>query len=517
MAHNPLQWAWPPAPLIYEIYPRSFQDSDGDGIGDLPGILSRIDYIAELGVDAVWICPFMPSPWVDGGYDVTDYCAVHPKLGTLDDFDRLVGALHARDVRVMIDLVLNHTSDEHPWFDKSAKNEDDHRDYYVWRDAGSAGEPPTNWIGRFGDLAWSWDHRRQQYYLHNYMSSQPALNLRCPQVQDEVANIFAFWRARGVDGFRLDAVTSYLCDPEFRDNPPASDAVRARMDGEPFLPYVRQDHIHDFLPGDGANFCDKLRHWAGSDCYLLGEVGTGNQSVEVSNDFTGADRLNAGYVVDIAQFGFSADVVADVLARRADAARLAWWTGSHDRARQPDGPNDPEARLALMFLGLMPGPALLYQGQELGLPQPDLDKDDVTDPYDLAFWPDGPGREGARVPMPWDETKKHGFTMGTPWLPMRWSPEVSVAAQKSDDTSVLCFARKVLQLRCQLQLSTLPQASWSCDGDVLTIWYSHAVVVFNFSDSDTKPPRGQVPDLMSQPGAAWDGNIPRRTGALWRL
>ncbi|WP_299376543.1 alpha-amylase family glycosyl hydrolase [uncultured Tateyamaria sp.] len=507
---------WPLAPLIYELYPRSFQDSDGDGIGDLPGILRRADYLHDLGVDAVWICPFMPSPWVDGGYDVTDYCAIHPALGTMKDWSALTEALHDRGLKVMIDLVLNHTSDQHPWFDKSAQRDPGYVDHYVWRDAKEDGAPPTNWIGRFGDLSWSWDHRRQQYYLHNYMSAQPALNLRCPNVQAEVQRIFAFWTDNGVDGFRLDAVTSYLCDPEFRDNPPASPEVRDKMDGEPFLPYVRQDHKHDFLPGDGAAYCDNLRAWAGETAYLLGEVGTGNQSVEVCNDFTDGDRLNAGYVVDLAQFGFSAQVAADLIARRAAAMRLAWWTGSHDRARQPKRPDDPEARLQLMFLALMPGPALVYQGQELGLPQPELSRDDTTDPYDLAFWPDGPGREGARVPLPWSRAQANGFTTGTPWLPMRWADGIDVETQDSDGGSVLSFARQVFALRRELDLASLPDAEWQRDGDVLTIRHQTARVVFNFGHEDVKTGSDTVPDLTSAQGGT-DTVLPPRSAAFWRL
>lgn len=519
MGHNPLPGAWPPAPLIYELYPRSFQDSDGDGIGDLPGILRRADYLRDLGVDAVWVCPFMPSPWVDGGYDVTDYCAIHPTLGTMDDWGKLAQALHDRGLRVMIDLVLNHTSDQHPWFKKSANREDGYVDHYVWRDAKDTGAPPTNWIGRFGNLAWSWDHRRQQYYLHNYMSAQPALNLRCPRVQDDVQRIFAFWRDHGVDGFRLDAVTTYLCDEDFRDNPPASPDVRAKMDGEPFLPYVWQDHIHDFLPGDGAAYCDHLRAWAGDDAYLLGEVGTGNQSIEVCNDFTATGRLNAGYVVDLAQFGFTADVAADMLTRRATPTGLAWWTGSHDRARQPKGPDDPEARLQLMFLALMPGPALVYQGQELGLPQPKLTRDDTTDPYDLAFWPDGPGREGARVPLPWTQADGWGFTTGAPWLPMRWSKGHDVQAQTEDDTSVLSFARQVFALRRDLDLGSLPAVNWSREGQILTLTADHFMAVFNFGDTDADSGRDDAPSVTSAPPATetWDGTLPPRTAALWRL
>lgn len=517
--HKPLPAPWPAAPLIYELYPRSFQDSTGNGIGDLAGILRRIDHLTDLSVDAVWVCPFMASPWVDGGYDVSDYETVHPDLGTLDDWGAVVDALHQHGIRVMADLVLNHTSNQHPWFEKSAKREDGFDDYYVWRDAKEDGSVPNNWIGRFGNPAWTWDHRRQQYYLHNYMAEQPALNLRCDGVQADVRRIFQHWIDRGVDGFRLDAVTSYLCDEQFRDNPPASDQAREKMDGEPFLPYVRQDHLHDFLPGDGAKYTEKLRGWAGENTYLLGEIGTGNQSIEVSNDFMLQGRLDAGYVVDIAQFGFTADVVADVLTRRGHAKSLAWWTGSHDRARQVQGPDDPEARLQLAFLALMPGPALVYQCQELGLPQPDLSKDEATDPYDLTFWPDGPGREGSRVPMPWTANDGYGFTTGTPWLPMRWAGDVAAASQTQDHMA-LPFARDVFAWRRVLGIADLPDHSWDRIDDLIVITYPAAVVVFNLGDAaaDVPPsaPAG-TPTLKSwADGTARDGALPTRSATIWR-
>jgi len=515
--HRPLPGTWPAAPLIYELYPRSFQDSSGNGIGDLAGILRRIDHLADLSVDAVWICPFMDSPWVDGGYDVSDYERIHPDLGTSDDWADVVSALHKRGIRVMADLVLNHTSDQHPWFTKSANREDGYEDFYVWRDAKDDGSVPTNWIGRFGKPSWSWDHRRQQYYLHNYLEEQPALNLRCEHVQASVQRIFQFWRERGVDGFRLDAVTSYLCDKQFRDNPPATDEEREKMDGEPFLPYVRQNHLHDFLPGDGAQYTENLRQWAGETTYLLGEIGTGNQSVEVSNKFTLSERLNAGYVVDLAQSGFTADAVADVMTRRGHARSLAWWTGSHDRARQVNGPDDPEARLQLAFLAMMPGPALVYQGQELGLPQPDLSKDEATDPYDLAFWPDGPGREGSRVPMPWTTGEGYGFTTGTPWLPMRWDDHI-VADAQTGDMQALPFAKKVFNTRRALGLADLPEHTWERVADMIVVNYPSAIVAFNLGDKNADAPDG-VGDLVL---ATWEdtqqnaATVPARSSAVWR-
>lgn len=519
MGREPFPGRWPRNPLIYEIYPRSFQDSDGDGIGDLNGVRRRLDHLASLGVDAVWMTPITASPWVDGGYDPSSYTDIHPSLGTLQDFDALVAEAHDRGIRVVIDLVLNHTSKQHPWFGKSVAREGKYEDYYVWRDAKPAGEAPTNWITRFGKPAWTWDHRREQYYLHNYMSEQPALNLRNDAVQDEMRAIFRTWRERGADGFRLDAVTSYLCDPQFRDNPPASPEVRAKMDGEQFLPYVRQDHLHDMLPGDGAAYTENLRDWAGEGAFLLGEVGTGNQSITVMDALIEPGRLDAAYTVDIPQNGLQADTLAHMLREATDPGSHVWWTSSHDRARQVAGPDDPEARFQIFLLATMPGTALVYQGQELGLPQPRLERDEATDPYDLSFWPDGPGREGARVPLPWTEDDTtYGFTTADPWLPMRWPSGCSVAAQEAKGETLLAFARDAFALRRELEMNEITIQDWSQDGDVITVDFTARggdplMLALNFGDAEAKV-RGDAPRLTTVRDA-WRGGLPARSGALW--
>lgn len=514
---DPFPGRWPRNPLIYELYPRSFQDSDGDGIGDLPGIVRRLDHIEALGVDAVWICPFTESPWVDGGYDPSSYTAIHPKMGTEDDFAALVADAHGRGIRVMVDLVLNHTSDRHPWFLRSVAREDPYTDYYVWHDAKPDGSAPNNWITRFGEPAWSWHHKREQYFLHNYMQNQPGLDLRCDLVHEEIAAVIKVWLDRGVDGFRFDAVTSYLYDPDFRDNPPASPEARAKMDGEQFLPYVRQDHLHDFLPGDGVAYTENLRRWCGEDRYLLGEIGTGNKSVEVTNDITEPGRLNAGYTVDIAQNGLTADTLADMLERSCRAEGLAWWIESHDRARQVDGPDDPMVRLHLFFLATIPGAALVYMGQELGLPQPELKEEEVTDPYDRSFWPDGPGRENARVPMPWQaDGPAYGFTKGEPWLPMRWPEGASVAEQEKD--APLAFARQAFAMRRELSIGEATLSDWSRQGETVAIDMDAEGValhlMLNLGDEAAAAPDG-MPALHSAAGD-WTGTLPPKSGAIWR-
>jgi len=507
---------WPKNPLIYELYPRSFQDSDGDGIGDLPGIARRLDHLEALAVDAVWICPINASPWVDGGYDPSSYTDIHPKMGTEDDFAALVDGLHGRGIRVMVDLVLNHTSEKHPWFVKSVAREDPYTDYYVWHDAKPDGSAPNNWITRFGRPAWSWNHKREQYYLHNYMAEQPALDLRCDCTDDEMANVISTWLDRGVDGFRFDAVTTYLYDPQFRDNPPATPEERAKMDGEPFLPYVRQNHLHDFLPGDGAAYTENLRKWCGEGIFMLGEIGTGNQSIEVTNSITKPGRLDTGYTVDIPQYGLEAATVADMLERSDNVPGLGWWIESHDRARQVEGPDDPMVRFHLFFLAMMPGTALVYQGQELGLPQPHLEEEEVTDPYDRAFWPDGPGRENARVPMPWEAGDGGGFTTGTPWLPMRW-PEGASAAEQGGEGTPLAFARAVFAARRDLGIGEAALDGWTREGDVLTLDLSAGVrVVLNFGEDAAEAGTDDAPAFHSAAGE-WSGALAPKSGAVWRV
>ena len=395
---------WPAAPVIYQVYPRSFFDSDGDGIGDLPGITQKLDHIAQLGVDAVWLSPFYVSGWQDGGYDVIDHTAVDPMLGTMDDFDALVARAHALGLKVMIDQVLNHTSDKHPWFLAALDGDDDCAARYLFEDAKPDGTPPNNWLSQFGLPGWEWSHLREQYYFHQFLPCQPSVNLRDPAVQESHAAQIARWRARGVDGFRFDAVTSYFWDESLADNPPASDEVRAKVSGNAASPYTYQDHVYDMLPGDGADYMEKLRAWAGDDAYLIGENTSGNKSVELAMSFTGPGRLDACYTTDLPEEGGSPQVIQEMIAR-ADLQRLVGWLSSHDQPRHLDAGEHAhaQAKIFAAMMAFLPGPWLIYQGEEFGLAQPELQQDEITDPLDLNFWPNGPGREGSRVPIPWND------------------------------------------------------------------------------------------------------------------
>jgi len=521
---------WPRCPVIYEIYPRSFRDSSGSGVGDLRGLLEKMDYIAALSVDAIWIAPFYPSPWDDGGYDVADHCGVDERLGDLENVKEIIASAHGAGLKVMTDQVLNHTSRDHPWFEKSANREDGFDDWYIWRDAKPDGSPPNNWLSYFGPTAWTWDHRRMQYYCHQFLECQPNLDLRNPEVQAALRDQMRFWRDLGIDGFRMDAISAYLHDRSMADNPPASLEVRARVAGPDFNPYSFQDHRYDLLPGDGAAYCERVREWAGPEAYLLGEINVGNGAIEVTADFTQHTRLDAAYTVDLVEGGLSAAKVAEVLARARKAmpkaeGRLAYWLSSHDQARHltrdGDG-SDHEAKFLALLCGCLPGPWLVYQGEELGLPQPELHRDEVSDPFDRLYWPDGPGREGARVPLPWEaEADNFGFTTGTPWLPMRWQKDRAVDRQEAASDSVLSFYRALLALRREHRWAEGALTRIRHEGDLLVIELrrddgSRYRGLFNFGKTSCSADLEGQPLIASAPDQA-PGHLPARSGALWRL
>ncbi|MFQ6551431.1 alpha-amylase family glycosyl hydrolase [Aestuariibius insulae] len=459
---TPRRGGWPIAPVIYEIYPRSFRDTTGSGEGDLRGVMEGLDHVASLGVDAIWITPFFVSPHVDGGYDVADHRQVDPRYGTMADFDRLVSRAHDLDLKVMIDQVLNHTSDQHPWFQRAIEGDAEFADRYLWVDPKRDGTAPNNWLSQFGPPAWTWNHKRRQYYFHQFLACQPSLNLRNEAVQEKHRAEIQCWRDRGVDGFRFDATTSYLYDTSLKDNPPASAEVQDKVSGENFVPYTYQDHVYDMLPGDGVAYTKKLRDWAGDDAFLLGEITSGNQSVELASQMVATDQLDACYTTDMPEGKGTPKVVADILSRQ-DKTASAWWMSSHDQPRHVtaagDG-SDRDARLFAMQCAVLPGPWMIYQGEELALPQPDLTKEETTDPLDLLYWPDGPGREGPRVPLPWHEGADHyGFTSGTPWLPMRW-PHGKAVMRQSEEDGVAAFYTELLKIRKKYRLG---EGSWTVE------------------------------------------------------
>ncbi len=446
---------WWRGAVLYHIIPRSFQDSDGDGIGDLAGITARLDHVAALGVDAIWISPFYASPMEDFGYDVADHCAVDPAFGSLADFDRLLQRAHGLGLKLLIDLVWSHSSDRHPWFAASRRSSGDAKaEWYVWADAKADGTPPNNWLSVFGGSAWTWEPRRRQYYLHHFLASQPALNLRHPEVLAAQEAVGQFWLDRGVDGFRLDAVDFLLHDAALRDNPP-----RPPADGvTPLKPFGLQHHRFDMAQADAVAPMRRLRgllaRYPGST--TVAELSSEGDVLDRANLYTaGEAALHMAYTLRLMRRGFSAallrQAIGEVEARVTDGW-LCWAFSNHDveRAVSRWGDGSPAfAKLLMALLLSLRGSLCIYQGEELGLTEAALPFEALRDPYGKAFWPEFKGRDGCRTPMPWSSGQPNaGFSPGRPWLPL---PEAHLAlardGQAADPHSVLNAYRRFLAWR----------------------------------------------------------------------
>ena len=446
---------WWRGAAIYQIYPRSFADSDGDGIGDLPGVTAHLDHVASLGVDAIWLSPFFTSPMRDFGYDVADYLGVDPLFGTLADFDALVERVHSLGLKLIIDQVYSHSSDQHPWFQESRSSRDARRaDWYVWADPKPDGSPPNNWQSVFGGAAWTWDARRGQYYLHNFLPQQPDLNLHNPAVQDALLDVARFWLDRGVDGFRIDAINFAMHDPELRDNPPAPPG------GKRTRPFDFQQHLHNQSHPAIAGFLERLRRVVDGygDRFSLAEVG-GDGSLGEMHIFTEGDsRLHSAYGFD---FLYAEQLTPELVARVAeewpDRSGVGWPTWAfenHDAPRAlsrwaPTEHLDRFARTKMLLLSAMRGSIILFQGEELGLPQVDVPFDQLQDPEAIANWPQTLNRDGVRTPMPWrSDSPNLGFSTGEPWLPAGEEHRpLAVDRQAGDPGSMLAFTRRCLDFR----------------------------------------------------------------------
>ena len=449
---------WWRGAVIYQVYPRSFLDTNGDGIGDLPGIAAKLDYIRRLGVDAIWISPFYRSPQRDFGYDVADHCDVDPIFGSLADFDRLLEAAHACGLKVVVDQVYSHTSDRHDWFAESRSSRDNPKaDWYVWADAKADGSPPNNWLSVFGGPAWTWDARRRQYYLHNYLASQPDLNLHHPDVQSAILDVARFWLDRGIDGMRLDAINYGMHDPRLTDNPPA--APEHRGDSRPWLMQAKRYNTnHPGMPAFLERVSALAREYG--EILTVAEVG-GDDSLSVLREYTrGASRLATGYGFDFlyARAASAAGIRAALGGWPNDAHEgwPSWAFSNHDAPRVAsrwDLGKDTARRARLFGLLLMAlrGNAFVYQGEELGLPQADVPYERLRDPEAIAHWPESLGRDGARTPMPWTRASPHaGFTGAEPWLPVDAAHlGLAVDAQDADPASTLNFFRELIALRAR--------------------------------------------------------------------
>jgi alpha-glucosidase len=447
---------WWRGAVIYQIYPRSFADSNSDGIGDLPGITGKLDYVASLGVDAIWISPFFTSPMKDFGYDVADYCDVDPIFGTLVDFGALIERAHALGLRVLIDQVYSHTSDVHEWFSESRSDRSNAKsDWYVWADSKPDGSPPNNWQSVFGGPAWTWDARRGQFYMHNFLREQPQLNVHNVEVQDGLLSVARFWLDRGVDGFRLDAINFAMHNRALTDNPPAPPSNKPRTRSFDF-----QLHIHNQSQPEIVQFVERIRgltdQYPGR--FTLAEVGGDSDGGEMKALTVGETHFNSAY-------GFNflhADVLTPTLVRETlecwpDTPGTGWpsWAFSnHDAPRwlsrwAPVGNEDAFARMVLMLFACLRGNIILWQGEELGLTQVDIPFDMLQDAEAIANWPLGQNRDGARTPMPWAQNSVNcGFSDASPWLPL--GPDHAARAvdvQEADPDSLLKWTQTLIRLR----------------------------------------------------------------------
>ncbi|GGP25496.1 alpha-glucosidase family protein [Silvimonas amylolytica] len=492
--------SWWRGAVIYQVYPRSFADSNGDGVGDLNGITAHLDYIASLGVDAVWISPFFKSPMKDFGYDVSDYRDVDPLFGNLEDFDRLLAKAHSLGLKIIIDQVLSHTSDQHAWFKASRQDRtNDHADWYIWADPQADGTPPNNWLSIFGGPSWRWDTRRLQYYMHNFLSSQPDLNFHNPKVQDAILGEIEFWLKRGVDGFRFDACNYHFHDQQLRSNPPATVRDTASVSVE--NPYGYQAHLHDKTQPENVAFLQRIRKLLDQyGAMSVGEVGDDN-SIDIMAQYTnGGDKLNMAYSFNLLTADFSAahirKQVEDLEAQIKDGWGC-WTTGNHDSVRVVTrwGKDTSHPRFAPMIVAMetaLRGSSCLYQGEELGLPEAQLTFEQLQDPYGITMWPEFKGRDGCRTPMPWQHNAPHaGFSKAETWLPVV-APHVPLAVdtQEPNSDSTLNAYRRILHWRktqpalitgdITFLKSAEPILAFTRSQDGQTI-----VAVFNLSATDT--------------------------------
>jgi alpha-glucosidase len=442
--------AWWQHAVFYEIYPRSFADSNNDGIGDLNGITSKLDYLKDLGVDAIWISPCFPSPQVDFGYDVSDYENIDPMYGTLADFDTLASAAKKHGIHIILDFVVNHTSDQHKWFlDSKSSRTAEHRDWYIWRDGKGPGQPPNNWTSTFGGSAWKFDPTTNQYYYHYFYAEQPDLNWRNPAVKDAMFDVTRWWYKRGVSGFRLDAVDTLFEDPNLKDNPLKGGKNAFGDPIEQEIYNKKLPEVHEALQG--------LRKVADeNDAVLIGETwtaniaelnqyyGPGNNELQMPMDFlfTRVDKLSP------------ADFRKQIAAVNGASGWPTFVISNHDIPRSYDryGDGEHNDEIAKLMAGLyltLRGTPILYYGEEIGMKTtPPTRKEEVKDPIGRTGWPKEKGRDGERTPMQWDGSENAGFSKATPWLPVPPSAKTNnVADESKDPESVLAFYKKVLKLR----------------------------------------------------------------------
>ena len=506
MIDNPLWWQ---RGTIYQIYPRSFMDSNGDGIGDLPGIVGKLDYLAALGVDAIWLSPIYPSPMADFGYDVADYTDIHPLFGTLADFDTLLAESHTRGLKVMLDFVPNHSSDEHPWFIESRSSRDNpKRDWYIWRDPALGGGPPNNWLSNFGGSAWEYDPKTEQYYYHAFLREQPDLNWRNPQVIEAMLNVLRLWLERGVDGFRVDVLWHLIKDEQFRDNPVNPD-WREGAD-----PYQRLLELQTTDQAEVHAVVTRMRRLVDQyqDRVLIGEI------------YLPVERLVQYYGVNLSgvhvPFNFQlllaqwhardiARIISQYEAALPKGGWPNWVLGNHDRPRIVSRVGSKQARVAAMLLLTLRGTPTLYYGDEIGMHDVEIPPEKVQDPFEKNVPGRGLGRDPQRTPMQWSAAKNAGFTAGKPWLPIAEDyAQNNVEAERDDPFSILSLYMQLINVRRgepALEVGELERIDTA--GDLLTYirrdGESAFLVALNF---------GSEPQVIDISDKAGGGRITLSTG-----
>ena len=503
-ASRAASYLWWQRGIIYEVYPRSFMDSNGDGVGDLKGLISRFDYLRWLGIDAVWLSPIYPSPMKDFGYDVADYTAIHPLFGTMEDFDRLVREAHARDIKLILDFVPNHSSDQHPWFIESRSSRDNpKRGWYIWHDPAPGGGPPNNWLSNFGGSAWEYDPKTEQYYYHAFLREQPDLNWRNPQLVEAMLNVLRFWLERGVDGFRVDVLWHLIKDDQFRDNPP-NPYWREGAD-----PYQKLLEVHSTDQAEVHAVVTRMRRLVDQyqDRVLIGEI------------YLPVERLVQYYGIDLSgvhvPFNFQlllakwnardiARIIAEYEAALPKGGWPNWVLGNHDRPRIVSRVGPTQARLAALLLLTLRGTPTLYYGDEIGMHDVEIQPAKVQDPFEKNVPGLGLGRDPQRTPMQWTAAKNAGFTESEPWLPIAEDyPQINVETERDDPFSMLSLYSQLIKVRRAepaLEVGVLEPVETT--GDLLSYvrrdGESAFLVALNF---------GTKPETLNISGRGFEGRI----------
>jgi alpha-glucosidase len=510
--------------IFYQIYPRSFQDSNADGVGDIKGIIDRLPYLQALGVDAIWLSPIFPSPMADFGYDIADYTGIDPLFGSMEDFDALVKAAHAAGLKVILDLVPNHTSDRHRWFIESRRSRDDpKRDWYIWREPAADGGPPNNWLSEFGGSAWEYDAATGQYYYHAFLAQQPDLNWRNPAVRHAIYDVMRFWLGKGVDGFRVDVIWHLIKDGEFRDNPPNPNFREGRPPREKILPLQTTDQaeVHDVI----AEMRRVVEEF--DSRVLIGEIYLPLERLVAyyGRDLSGA-HLPFNFALLSAPWNARAieKIILEYERVLPAGAWPNWVLGNHDRPRVASRVGQDQARVAAMLLLSLRGTPTLYYGDEIGMHQVAIAPDQVRDPFEKNVPGIGVGRDGCRTPMQWNATPNAGFSTSTPWLPLAddFVHENAVNLE-ADSRSILSLYKALIGLRKKLpQLVSGAYVPVAAEGDLLLYRResegSAIVVALNLGAepvsiaSDALPPGGEIllSTLLDRQGEKIRGSLDLR-------